>query len=44
MHQMAVTLGVSRKTLSKVIKERGSIPPEMALRLSRAFILRLTCG
>jgi len=34
---MADTLGVSRKTLSKVINERGSITPEMALRLSRAF-------
>jgi antitoxin HigA-1 len=34
---MASTLGVSRKTLSKIINERGSITPEMALRLSRAF-------
>lgn len=34
---MAENLGVSRKTLSKIINERGSITPEMALRLSRAF-------
>ena len=35
--EMSSTLGVSRKTLSKIINERGSITPEMALRLSRAF-------
>lgn len=34
---MAATLGVSRKTLSKIINERGAITPDMALRLSRAF-------
>ena len=34
---MAGNLGISRKTLSKIINERGSITPEMALRLSRAF-------
>ncbi len=34
---MASTLGVSRKTLSKIINEKGSITPDMALRLSRAF-------
>jgi len=34
---MATTLGISRKTLSKIINGRGSITPEMALRLSRAF-------
>ncbi len=34
---MSSNLGVSRKTLSKIINERGSITPEMALRLSRAF-------
>ena len=28
---------LSRKTLSKIINERGSITPDMALRLSRAF-------
>ena len=30
-------LKVSRKTLSKIINERGSVTPEMALRLSKAF-------
>ena len=34
---MSESLGVSRKTLSKIINERGSITPDMALRLSRAF-------
>lgn len=34
---MADTLGVSRKILSKIINQRGSITPDMALRLSRAF-------
>jgi len=34
---MAATLCVSRKTLSKIINERGVITPDMALRLSRAF-------
>jgi addiction module HigA family antidote len=34
---MAETLGVSRKTLSKITNERGSITADMALRLSRAF-------
>ncbi len=34
---MSDILGVSRKTLSKIINERGSITPDMALRLSRAF-------
>ena len=34
---MADILGVSRKTLSKIINERGSITPDMSLRLSRAF-------
>lgn len=34
---MSTNLGVSRKTLSKIINERGSITPDMALRLSRAF-------
>jgi len=33
----ADTLGVSRKTLSKIVNERGAITPDMALRLSRAF-------
>ena len=35
--EMATTLGVSRKTLSKILNERGTITPDMALRLSRAF-------
>ncbi len=35
--EMAVLLGVSRKTLSKIINERGSVTPDMALRLSMAF-------
>jgi len=30
-------LGVSRKTLSKVLNGRGAITPEMALRLELAF-------
>ncbi|MDU9047560.1 MAG: HigA family addiction module antitoxin [Candidatus Electrothrix sp. Rat3] len=34
---MASNLGVSRKTLSKIINTRGSVTLEMALRLSRAF-------
>lgn len=34
---MAAKLGVSRKTLSKILNENGAITPEMALRLSRAF-------
>lgn len=34
---MAFALGVSRKTLSKIINQRGAVTPEMALRLSRAF-------
>jgi antitoxin HigA-1 len=35
--EMAATLGVSRKTLSKILNENGSITPDMSLRLSRAF-------
>lgn len=34
---MAAILGGSRKTLSKIINERGAVTPDMALRLSRAF-------
>ena len=33
----AEALGVSRKTLSKIVNERGAVTPEMALRLSKAF-------
>ena len=35
--ELAATLGVSRKTLSKIVNERASVTPDMALRLSRAF-------
>ena len=35
--ELANVLGVSRKTVSKLANERGSITPDMALRLSRAF-------
>ena len=35
--ELASILGVSRKTVSKIINERGAITPDMALRLSRAF-------
>jgi antitoxin HigA-1 len=34
---LAGTLGVSRKTLSKIVNERGDVTPDMALRLSKAF-------
>ena len=34
---MASKLGVSRKTLSKILNEKGAITPDMALRLSRAL-------
>ena len=34
---LANDLHVSRKTVSKIINERGSITPDMALRLSKAF-------
>jgi addiction module HigA family antidote len=34
---MSTMLGVSRKTLSKIINGKASISPEMAFRLSRAF-------
>ena len=34
---MAMKLGVSRKTLSKILNEKGAVTPDMALRLSRAF-------
>ncbi len=35
--KLASILGVSRKTLSKITNERGSVTPDMALRLSRVF-------
>ena len=34
---LASNIGISRKTLSKIINERGAVTPDMALRLSRAF-------
>jgi len=34
---LAEILGVSRKTASKIVNERGAITPDMSLRLSRAF-------
>lgn len=37
IQDMASSLGISRKTLSKIINCRGSVTPDMALRLSRAF-------
>jgi addiction module HigA family antidote len=35
--ETAFILGVSRKTLSKILNGRASVTPDMALRLSRAF-------
>jgi addiction module HigA family antidote len=35
--RVAVRLGVSRKTVSKIINGRGAVVPDMALRLSKAF-------
>lgn len=35
--EVALALGVSRKTLSKIVNEHGAVTPEMALRLARAF-------
>jgi addiction module HigA family antidote len=35
--QVAQALGVSRKTISKIVNERGDVTPDMALRLARAF-------
>jgi addiction module HigA family antidote len=35
--EVAEDLGVSRKTISKIVNEKGSITPDMALRLSKAF-------
>jgi len=34
---LAKTLEVTRKTVSKIVNERGAVTPDMALRLSRAF-------
>jgi antitoxin HigA-1 len=35
--QAALALGISRKTLSKILNERGAVTPDMALRLAQAF-------
>jgi len=37
MSSAAIKLGVSRKTLSKICNGRGSITPEMAVRLEMAL-------
>lgn len=35
--ELSRKIGVSRKTLSKIVNEKGSITPDMALRLSQAL-------
>ena len=35
--ELARKLGVSRKTVSKIVNERGMVSADMALRLSQAF-------
>jgi antitoxin HigA-1 len=35
--EMASQLEISRKTLSKIINEKGDVTPDMSLRLARAF-------
>ncbi len=35
--ELSETLGVSRKTLSKIVNEKASVTPAMALKLSMAF-------
>ena len=35
--KLAAYLDVSRKTVSKILNERGAVTPDMALRLSKAF-------
>lgn len=34
---LAKIINISRKTVSKIVNERRSVTPDMALRLSRAF-------
>jgi len=34
---VATALGVSRKTVSKIVNEHGDITPDMSLRLAKAF-------
>ncbi len=35
--ELSRALGTSRKTLSKIVNGRGSVTPEMALKLAKAF-------
>ena len=35
--EVAQDLGVSRKAVSKIVNENGSVTPDMALRLAKAF-------
>ncbi|MCK4797928.1 MAG: HigA family addiction module antidote protein [Spirochaetes bacterium] len=35
--EVANDLGVSRKTISKIVNEKAAITPDIALRLSKAF-------
>jgi addiction module HigA family antidote len=35
--EVAADMGIARKTLSKIVNERGSVTPDMALRLAKAF-------
>jgi addiction module HigA family antidote len=35
--ELAEAIGVARKTISKIVNERGAVTPDMALRLSIAF-------
>ena len=35
--EVARRIGVSRKTLSKIVNEHGAVTPDMALRLAQAF-------
>jgi addiction module HigA family antidote len=37
INELASGLGVSRKTLSKILNGRGAVTPDMALRLARAL-------
>ncbi|KHD07232.1 hypothetical protein PN36_21020 [Candidatus Thiomargarita nelsonii] len=37
MSKVAIALGVSRTRLSNILREKSSISPDLALRLSRAF-------
>ncbi|TYB32823.1 MAG: HigA family addiction module antidote protein [Flexistipes sinusarabici] len=35
--ELSERIGVSRKTLSKIVNEKGSVTPDMALRLAKVF-------